>query len=606
MLVPELLAVIKLFVSDTGVVLQRDASNSCEMGPKGFPQKVSTFKLFVSNLPNGLKNEDVARLFEPYGRVVESEVFKGNFAFVHMEDDCNGRQAIQELNGKDMDGNVLSVVQSKNIQGPKIPTMKLAVKNLPAGLAAGELRNLFTKYGYILEAEIRGPQGHVLLEATGDIRSAINEVNGHEIGGQVLKVEAVTSSMNNNSTPSKPKPGKRKEPMPGPYGRQPGPPPAYMPPPPPPPPYGNFGAYPRRPGPAPGPPRLGMRPGPGPRPFFRPPPPPPQQEFSQDYDYNCDNDGGSSGGFYGDNYEQPYLEQHPRRPPHRNFMQNNFNDSYKSYEHDNQPYFSGNTRRNFPPPNVRIPRERPGPLPPPRAEPVYNEDSYFTQDDYPSSRNINEYEEEFETPSFGPPGKRLPPPLMGGADVHQSEPHLQALLKRTAKVTKYGKIVVNGIESPVKKKRGVRGGVQVRARKNKQGLPSLMDPIPGTVTPAGGQPYTTGYNPTTKPVGPAPPLMGLNNPMSSGPKQPRPLMHFQQQRPAAARIPAAPTMMPLMRPPRSPAPPQKPGSKQSLLALYHESKRQPPQHQQPSRMMMPVVTPKPKQDIDFTADIEIA
>ena len=45
-------------------------------------QKVSTFKIFISNLPSNLKNEDVARLFEPYGRVVESEVFKTNYAFV--------------------------------------------------------------------------------------------------------------------------------------------------------------------------------------------------------------------------------------------------------------------------------------------------------------------------------------------------------------------------------------------------------------------------------------------------------------------------------------------------------------------------------------------
>ena len=50
------------------------------MGPK--TDKVSTFKLYVTNLPGSMTNEDVAKLFEPYGRVVESEVFRGNYAFV--------------------------------------------------------------------------------------------------------------------------------------------------------------------------------------------------------------------------------------------------------------------------------------------------------------------------------------------------------------------------------------------------------------------------------------------------------------------------------------------------------------------------------------------
>ena len=79
-----------------------------------------------------------------------------------MEDDVNGRKAIEEMNGKEIDEHVISVCQSKNIQGPKIPTMKLAVKNIPNSLSAVELRNLFTKYGFVLEAEVKGQNGHVV------------------------------------------------------------------------------------------------------------------------------------------------------------------------------------------------------------------------------------------------------------------------------------------------------------------------------------------------------------------------------------------------------------------------------------------------------------
>ena len=51
------------------------------MAPK--LDKVTTFKIYIANLPAKMKNEDVSKLFEPFGRVVESEVFRGkNYAFV--------------------------------------------------------------------------------------------------------------------------------------------------------------------------------------------------------------------------------------------------------------------------------------------------------------------------------------------------------------------------------------------------------------------------------------------------------------------------------------------------------------------------------------------
>ena len=47
-----------------------------------FSNKVSTFKIYLSGLPDGLKADDVRKLFEPYGRIVECEIFKKNYGFV--------------------------------------------------------------------------------------------------------------------------------------------------------------------------------------------------------------------------------------------------------------------------------------------------------------------------------------------------------------------------------------------------------------------------------------------------------------------------------------------------------------------------------------------
>jgi len=44
--------------------------------------KVSTFKIYLSNLPDSLQSIQLRTMFEEFGRIVECEVFKKNYAFV--------------------------------------------------------------------------------------------------------------------------------------------------------------------------------------------------------------------------------------------------------------------------------------------------------------------------------------------------------------------------------------------------------------------------------------------------------------------------------------------------------------------------------------------
>ena len=71
-----------------------------------------------------------------------------------MEEEECGREAIKALNGTEIGGKKISVVESKNKEGPNIQMMKLSVKNIPRSVDANELRGLFKKYGRILEAEV--------------------------------------------------------------------------------------------------------------------------------------------------------------------------------------------------------------------------------------------------------------------------------------------------------------------------------------------------------------------------------------------------------------------------------------------------------------------
>ncbi|MFH0927057.1 MAG: RNA-binding protein [Candidatus Micrarchaeota archaeon] len=70
-------------------------------------------KLFVGNMPYSMTNEDLAKLFEPYGQAEEVRLImdrmsgrsKG-FGFVTLADDEMADKAIAELNGKDMGNNM--------------------------------------------------------------------------------------------------------------------------------------------------------------------------------------------------------------------------------------------------------------------------------------------------------------------------------------------------------------------------------------------------------------------------------------------------------------------------------------------------------------------
>lgn len=71
-----------------------------------------------------------------------------------MEEEECGRNAIKALNGTDLGGKKISVVESKNNEGPNIMKMKLSVKNIPKSVTASDIRGLFKKYGRVLEAEV--------------------------------------------------------------------------------------------------------------------------------------------------------------------------------------------------------------------------------------------------------------------------------------------------------------------------------------------------------------------------------------------------------------------------------------------------------------------
>ena len=77
-------------------------------------------KLYVGNLPYGVADGDLQRLFEPHGTVESAQVImdrdtgrsKG-FGFVEMGSDQEAQAAIQALNGKEVEGRALTVNEAR-------------------------------------------------------------------------------------------------------------------------------------------------------------------------------------------------------------------------------------------------------------------------------------------------------------------------------------------------------------------------------------------------------------------------------------------------------------------------------------------------------------
>ena len=76
--------------------------------------------IYVGNLSWGLKDQDLANLFTPFGEVASAKIVMDKFTqrskgfgFVEMSDDEASRKAIAELDGATVDGRAMKVMEAK-------------------------------------------------------------------------------------------------------------------------------------------------------------------------------------------------------------------------------------------------------------------------------------------------------------------------------------------------------------------------------------------------------------------------------------------------------------------------------------------------------------
>lgn len=76
--------------------------------------------IYVSNLSFNIQDEDLREFFSPYGEVTSSKIINDRetgrsrgFGFVEMSDDAASKKAISELDGSEIDGRNIKVMEAK-------------------------------------------------------------------------------------------------------------------------------------------------------------------------------------------------------------------------------------------------------------------------------------------------------------------------------------------------------------------------------------------------------------------------------------------------------------------------------------------------------------
>jgi RNA recognition motif-containing protein len=76
--------------------------------------------MYISNLGFHTSEDDLRKLFEPFGKVSSAKVINDRetgrsrgFGFVEMESNAEATKAMEKLNGKEIEGRVISVTVAR-------------------------------------------------------------------------------------------------------------------------------------------------------------------------------------------------------------------------------------------------------------------------------------------------------------------------------------------------------------------------------------------------------------------------------------------------------------------------------------------------------------
>lgn len=185
---------------------------------KDLGEKAKRFtNVYIKNFPDGMGEEKLRDLFEAFGKITSYKVMSDEtgksrcFGFVAFEDAEAAEEAVNQLNGKEMDGKTVYVgrAQKKNERQQELRRkfealkmerlnryqgVNLYVKNLDDSIDDEKIRKEFAPYGTITSAKVMIEEGRskgfgfVCFSSPEEATKAVTEMNGRIVGSKPLYV----------------------------------------------------------------------------------------------------------------------------------------------------------------------------------------------------------------------------------------------------------------------------------------------------------------------------------------------------------------------------------------------------------------------------------
>ncbi|KAM5531755.1 hypothetical protein V8D89_014604 [Ganoderma adspersum] len=160
-------------------------------------------RLYLGKLPPDARADDVSKLFDGFGRIVDCRVMTG-FGFVEFESSRDAEDALQQFNGKSFMGANIVVEFAKEtrprrdpyeadrlVRARRPPGFRLVVSGISRDTSWQDLKDFGREAGSVSYADIdRDTPGEGILEylSREDADRAVKELDGRDLRGQPVRV----------------------------------------------------------------------------------------------------------------------------------------------------------------------------------------------------------------------------------------------------------------------------------------------------------------------------------------------------------------------------------------------------------------------------------
>jgi nucleolin len=149
-------------------------------------------KLYVGNLNYLVDRRQLSELFGQFGQIDKINIIEGRgYGFVEFKSRADAGKAIKELDGVELMGRNLKVAEAQPPLKPGQPISKLYVGNLSYSVSEDQIRELLEEFGELISISLVNNRGiaFVEFETTDGAVEAMDELNGQEFEGRILRID---------------------------------------------------------------------------------------------------------------------------------------------------------------------------------------------------------------------------------------------------------------------------------------------------------------------------------------------------------------------------------------------------------------------------------